>query len=115
MIARIWRGSTSAEDADAYLLYLRATGLSAYEKTPGNEGVLVFRRIADGEAHFLLVSLWSTVEAIHAFAGDDVGHAVFYPEDERYLVDGDGRAQHFELVSASGRLEFARTAAARRS
>jgi heme-degrading monooxygenase HmoA len=108
MIARIWRGSTSPEDADAYLLYLRSTGISAYEKTPGNEGVFVFRSIADGKAHFLLISLWVTLESIRAFAGDDIDHAVFYPEDERYLIDGEDRVRHFELVSVSGRLDFER-------
>ena len=83
MIARTWRGSTSAEDADRYLAYLNETGLKEYWATPGNRGVLGFRRIVDGRAEFLLVTLWETAEAVRAFAGDEPEKAVFYPEDDR--------------------------------
>ena len=39
MIARIWRGITLAEKADAYIDYLNETGLKDYANTPGNLGV----------------------------------------------------------------------------
>ena len=45
MIARIWRGITLAEKADAYIDYLNETGLKAYAETPGNRGVQVLRRL----------------------------------------------------------------------
>jgi heme-degrading monooxygenase HmoA len=103
MIARSWAGATRAEDADAYLDYLHATGLAEYQATPGNRGVLALRRIAEGRAEFLLVTLWDSEEAIRRFAGDDIGRAVFYPEDERYLVARDERVRHYDVVfSATG-------------
>src|SRR5919106_7014307 len=40
MIARTWRGAVRAEDADAYLDYLEATGLKEYRATPGNRAAL---------------------------------------------------------------------------
>jgi hypothetical protein len=36
MIARIWRGWTAREDADAYVEYLERTGMVEYRATPGN-------------------------------------------------------------------------------
>ena len=98
LVARTWRGSTRAADADAYLEYLRQTGLRAYRETPGNRGVLVLRRAAGDRADFLLVTLWASREAIRAFAGDDIGRAVFYPEDSRWLVAYDEHVEHFDVV-----------------
>ncbi len=98
MIARTWRGATRAEDADAYLRYLHETGFAAYRDTPGNLGALGLRRIADGRAEFLLISLWESEAAVRRFAGDDAERAVFFPEDERFLVERDDRVGHFEIV-----------------
>ena len=98
MIARTWGGATRAKDADDYLEYLHATGLAAYRDTPGNRGVLALRRIVGDRAEFLLLSLWDSEEAIRRFAGDDVGRAVFYPEDERFLIARDERVSHYEVA-----------------
>ena len=38
---------------------------------------------------FVTFSLWDSLDAIKAFAGDDYETAVFYPEDDRYLVERD--------------------------
>ena len=102
MIARAWRGATRAADADEYLRYLQETGFREYRATPGNRGVLGLRRIAGDRAELLLVSLWEDEEAIRRFAGDDLERAVFYPEDERFLVERGELASHFEVVHASG-------------
>ena len=99
MIARTWWGATRAGDADAYLAYPEATGLAAYRATPGNLGAYALRRVADGRAEFLLVSFWESEAAVHAFAGDDGERAVFYPEDDRFLVERHAHVTHYEVVS----------------
>jgi heme-degrading monooxygenase HmoA len=101
MIARSWAGATRAEDADAYLDYLHATGFPEYRSTPGNRGVLALRRLAGDRAEFLLVTLWDSEEAIRRFAGDDIERAVFYPQDERYLIERGERVGHYEVVYQS--------------
>jgi heme-degrading monooxygenase HmoA len=98
MIARTWTGATRAGDADAYLDYLHATGFAEYRATPGNRGVLALRRIVGERAEFLLLTLWDSEEAIRRFAGDDMERAVFYPEDERYLIERGERVHHYEVV-----------------
>jgi heme-degrading monooxygenase HmoA len=102
MIARIWQGATKAEDADTYFDYVHQTGLTQYRATPGNLGVLALRRVVDGRAELLLLTLWESEEAIRRFAGDDIGHAVFYPEDERFLVEKEDRVSHYEVVFDEG-------------
>jgi heme-degrading monooxygenase HmoA len=98
MIARTWAGATRAADADAYLDYLHATGLAAYRATPGNRGVLALRRVEGDRAEFLLLTLWDSEDAIRRFAGADIGRAVFYPEDERFLVARDEHVNHYEVA-----------------
>ena len=98
MIARTWRGVTPAAKAEAYLAYLEQTGVRACRATPGNRGVLVLRRVADGKAEFLFVSLWESVEAIRAFAGPEIERAVYYPEDAAYLLEMEPRVTHYEEV-----------------
>ncbi len=102
MIVRAWRGATRSEDADAYLEYLNRTGFPEYRATPGNRGVLGLRRVVAGRAEFLLLTLWDSEEAIRRFAGDDPDRAVFYPEDERFLVERGETVEHFTVAFESG-------------
>jgi heme-degrading monooxygenase HmoA len=97
LIARIWRGVTRAEDIDEYLDYLERTGLGEYRDTPGNLGVTVLRRLVDDRAEFVLISYWESMDAVRAFAGDDPERAVYYPEDDRYLLEKSPTVDHFEV------------------
>lgn len=98
MIARTWKGAVRAEDADAYAAYLRETGVSGYAGTPGNVGVHMLRRMDGERAEFLMLTFWTSMEAVRGFAGDDVGTAVFYPEDDRFLIERDLTASHWEVL-----------------
>jgi heme-degrading monooxygenase HmoA len=98
MIARTWRGATSADDADAYLEYLHETGLAEFRRTEGNRGALALRKIEGNRAEFVILSLWDSEEAIRRFAGDDISKAVFYPEDERFLIERDNDVSHYEVL-----------------
>jgi heme-degrading monooxygenase HmoA len=98
MIARTWRGATKAEDAEAYLQYLHQTGFRGFRETPGNLGALALRQIVDSKAVFLVVSFWESEDAIRAFAGAAIERAVFYPEDDHFLVERDNHVTHFEVV-----------------
>jgi heme-degrading monooxygenase HmoA len=103
MIARIWSGTVRTADADDYAGYIRDTGFAAYGETPGNRGAWLLRRDDVGAAttEFITLSLWETVDAIRAFAGDEIEAAVLYPEDERYLVDGGTDIRHYEVADHS--------------
>jgi heme-degrading monooxygenase HmoA len=60
----------------------------------------VLWRVTDGRAEFLTLSFWDSKEAIRGFAGDDIERAVFYPKDDRYLIERDPTVRHFEMLDA---------------
>ncbi len=97
MIARTWRGWTLREDADAYLEYLHETGLKEYRATSGNRGAWALRRDDGERTEIVTLSFWDSLDAVRAFAGDEVDRAVFYPEDDRYLVDRELTVRHYRL------------------
>jgi heme-degrading monooxygenase HmoA len=97
MIARIWRGAVRQRDGDDYARYMRDTGVAEYAGTPGNRGVWMLRRDVDGRTEFLMFTLWDSLEAVRDFAGDDFETAVFYPEDDRFLVERDLTATHYQV------------------
>jgi heme-degrading monooxygenase HmoA len=97
-IARTWRGRTRAGDRDAYTTYLEETGVRALRATPGNERVLILRRLDGDEAEFWVISLWRDMESIRAFAGDDPIRARYFPEDERYLLEMTQDVVHYEIA-----------------
>lgn len=97
MIARMWSGRTRAADADVYLDYLKATGVEAQRAVEGNLGSLVLRRLEDGTAEFWVISLWESMQAIEAFAGDRPEVAVYFPKDEEYLLELSEEVLHYEL------------------
>src|SRR5919109_1424022 len=98
MIARTWRGWTRAEHADEYVAYIEETGLAAYRSTPGNRGAWILRRDDGDRTEFVTLSFWDSPAALEGFAGPDPERAVFYPEDDRFLVERDLTVEHYELL-----------------
>lgn len=102
MIARIWHGVVPAEKASEYHEYLLKTGVPDYRSTPGNRGVYVLMRLEGKRAHFVLTSLWKSLDMIRAFAGDDIERARYYPEDTEYLLELEPTVKHYEVLEATG-------------
>lgn len=100
MIARIWTGAVRREDGNAYAEYIRETGLAGYAATPGNRGAWLLRRDAEARTEFVTFTLWDSLEAIRTFAGDDVETAVYYPEDDRYLIERDLTVSHYDVLGS---------------
>ncbi len=99
MIARMWHGVTPSSKAEQYLAYLHKTGIPDYRATEGNQGVYVLRRIEGDRAHFLLLTLWESLDAIQRFAGSDFEKARYYPEDDEYLLEREPTVTHYEVES----------------
>jgi heme-degrading monooxygenase HmoA len=100
MIARMWRGAVRTADGDAYIEYVERTGMAGYRACRGNRGAWLLRRdLGDGRTEVVTMSLWIDRESIAQFAGEAIERAVFYPEDDRYLVERDMSVTHFEVAS----------------
>jgi len=102
VIARVWRGATRAEDAEAYAAYIEDSGTGSARKVAGARGSLVLRRIVGDRAEFETIILFDSLDDVHAFAGDDIDQAVFFAEDDRYLVERDLTVSHYEADVHTG-------------
>ena len=101
MIARRWRGWIRTEQAAAYVEYVTRTGLSAYKNTPGNLGAQMWTaELGDGRTEVVTVSWWSSLADIEGFAGEDIRTAIFYPEDDGYLIDRETTVTHYNVARA---------------
>ena len=98
MILRTWRGAVRREQLDEYLAHQDETGIREYRQTPGNVGVLVTTRDADDLVEVTTWSLWESMDAVRAFAGDDPEVAKFYPGDDDLLAEKDLHATHHAVA-----------------
>jgi heme-degrading monooxygenase HmoA len=98
-VLREWRAEIKRVLKNEYVQYVKATGLAAYLRTPGNLGASVAVRDLDSErSEIVTLSWWSDTEAIKAFAGADYGRSRYFPEDDRFLLTHPEHVQHYEAT-----------------
>jgi heme-degrading monooxygenase HmoA len=96
-VLREWRALIRRARRDEYVRYVTATGLASYRGTPGNLGASIAVRDVDAErSEIVTLSWWTDTDAIRAFAGDDIGRARYFPEDERFLLTRPEHVHHYE-------------------
>ncbi len=84
-IARVWRGRTRREKADAYERYNYEEGIRPLMAKA--DAVQTFRRDSDGETEFTTISYWPSREAMASFAGDDPSAIHHLPRDAEFLIE----------------------------
>jgi mannose-6-phosphate isomerase-like protein (cupin superfamily) len=99
VIARRWRGwAEGRENADAYLAHFESDVRPWLEATDGFAGATLERvEEADGRTEIVVVTRWASLDAIRAFAGDDVEAAVVEAAARAVLADFDRQVHHIEL------------------
>ena len=98
MIVRLWHGRVPTEKAAAYRAFLNARAIPDYRSVPGNLGVYILERPEGEVTHFVTLTFWESLDAIRAFAGDEVEKARYYPEDRDFLLEFEPRVAHYEVV-----------------
>jgi heme-degrading monooxygenase HmoA len=101
MIVRMWHGRVPTSKADAYREFTVGRAIPDYRSVPGNISVHVLERREGDVTHFVTLTLWESLEAIRAFAGEDEEKAKYYPEDADFLLEYEPRATHYEVVGKS--------------
>ena len=98
-ILRRWAGRIRTRDAVAYRDYISGTGGTDYIRTPGNRGYrMLMRDLGDGTTEVVTESLWTSLDAIKAFAGEDIIVARYYPRDDDFLIDRPAHVTHYRVV-----------------
>ncbi len=87
MIARLWHGRTKTSEADEYAEFMKKRAAPDYGSIDGLKKLYFLRRIDEDAAHFLLVTLWDSMESVKKFAGEHPEKAKYYPEDESLLLE----------------------------
>ena len=99
----MWRGWVRTDRTGEYVDYIRRTGLAEYRRTPGNLGAEMWTRdLGDGRSEVTTLSWWESLNDIRGFAGDEIDRAVFYPQDDDYLIDREIRVTHHEVAQRLG-------------
>jgi len=98
VIGRLWHGWTAVEDAPRYEEHLRHDTFPRLREIEGYVDGYVLRRDSVDRVDFAVLTLWESVEAIRAFAGDDYDTAVVPPAARRVLADFDERVAHYEVA-----------------
>ncbi|MBA3832861.1 MAG: hypothetical protein H0X34_13405 [Chthoniobacterales bacterium] len=96
-ILREWRAVIRRELAAQYVDYVQATGVVNYRAVPGNLGAEVaIRDLDEQRSEIVVLSWWTNLDAIQAFAGRDVTRARYFPDDDQYLLTRPERVQHYQ-------------------
>jgi heme-degrading monooxygenase HmoA len=100
VIARAWHGKTLRSKADEYEKYL-AGAITKFPTIPGNLGYQLMRLDGgpDGDQYveFQVVSYWESLDAIKAYAGEDVRRTRDAPRDNEFLVGKEPYVRNYEL------------------
>lgn len=103
MIARVWRGWTAPDDADAYERFLREDLFPQVRRLEGFRGAHILRRPApDGDVEFVTITMFESLDAVKSFAGEDYETPVIEPEAQRLLSHYEDRAVHYGHVVVPG-------------
>ncbi len=97
MIARLWRGWTTLENANAYEKLLRERVLPGLQRIDGYRGGYILRQEGSDEVEFVVMNLFDSLEAVQAFAGPDYTVPVFEPEARQLLAKVEPVARHYEV------------------
>lgn len=97
MIARMWHGYTTSENADAYEATLKPELLPGLSKRPGFVASYLLRRASGDEVEFITIILLESYDALRAIAGENYEIAIIPEERRKYLKRYDGKAQHYEV------------------
>ena len=103
MIARMWRGWTKPGDAAGYEAVFNTVVLRHLHSVSGCKKAFLFRRKLGDEVEFAVLTMFSSIEAIKNFAGEDYESAVISDEARKVLSRFDSRVIHYEVASSEGR------------
>jgi len=98
MISRHWRGITKRERADDYIAHLKSDTFPKLASIEGFVRASILRRQVPSGTEFRIVTVWSSLQAIRAFAGADAEMAVVPSVAQSMMVEFDRRAVHYEIA-----------------
>src|SRR2546425_10426659 len=98
MIARLWHGLTSRENAGAYETLLRNKVLPQIHRVSGYGGAYLLKRSVPEGVEFVTLTFFESLNAVRAFAGSDYEQAGVPPDARAVLKRFDERPGPYQMV-----------------
>ena len=100
MIVRTWHGRTKLSQGDEYEAFMKERAAPDYGSVPGLQNLFFTRRDEGDVSHFLLITIWDSIDAVKNFAGENPDIAKYYPEDDDYLLEKEEYSQNYRVFHA---------------
>jgi heme-degrading monooxygenase HmoA len=100
MIGRLWKGWATDENAHAYEALFRERILPGLRGIDGFVDAYVLCKDVEGETEITTITLFESMDAIRAFAGEDPTKAHLTPEARRLLSRFEDTVDHHDVVIA---------------
>ncbi len=101
-VARIWRGWTTVDDADAYQSVVHGEVLPEIfaRSIPGLVGAHLMRaeKVEDEEVEFTTVMWFESLDSVKNFIGDDYQRSHVPANAQAVLKRFDPMAKHFHII-----------------
>jgi heme-degrading monooxygenase HmoA len=98
MIARVWTARAAEANAAAHREHFAQQVLPAVRTIAGYAGATLLTRATDDTIEITVITRWHSLEAIRAFAGDDIESAVVADAAVSLLDAWDRRVRHYEVI-----------------
>jgi heme-degrading monooxygenase HmoA len=85
-IMRLWHGEVPIEKANDYEKFMIEKAAPDYSSVSGLINLYFQRKDEETTSHFLLITIWDSIESIKKFAGEEPEIAKYYLEDDNFLL-----------------------------
>lgn len=97
-VVRLWKCKVLASRSAEAKVHEAEIGIPGYRCNPGNCGIYVIGRELGEFYEIGMVSMWRSLDAIKAFAGEPIDRAVYSDYESgglNYLIDPPEKVEHF--------------------
>jgi len=101
MIARIWHGWTSFENAKTYEELLRNEIFPSIENKNinGYKKISLLKRRLENEVEFITIMIFDNLSSVKEFAGEEHEKSYVPQKAQKVLLRHDNFSQHYEIVN----------------
>jgi heme-degrading monooxygenase HmoA len=98
MISRHWKGLATPGLANRYVEHLRQETFPVLAGIAGYRSASILTRDVREGTEIQVVTLWDSMDAVRAFAGETADIAVVPPVVQEMMADYDRRVVHYDVV-----------------
>src|SRR5947207_5176 len=99
MISRVWTATATPDGATRYAKHFQSHVVPALGGLAGYQGAMLLQSAGNGIVDLIVVSFWTSEDAIRQFAGPDVEQAVVADDARQLLTSFDDRVRHYSVVT----------------